>query len=144
MTSVVCDLPARRLGFRDDDIIEDARLGRSGFVSEPSRRRPPLGEFGLSIVLGVLFLLSWLGQLVFQAVEVGNEAVAHGQEFAWSDFWPAFLQATFENWQSEFLQLFSFVVLATYFIHRDSPQSRDGNDEMKAQLDRIEALLDGK
>lgn len=104
-------------------------------------QRRPLGDFGLSLVLGALFLASWIGQFFVQMVEVGNEAVAHGQEFAWAEFWPAFWQATLENWQSEFLQLFSFVVLATYFVHRDSPQSRDGDDQMKAQLDRIEGLL---
>lgn len=103
-----------------------------------------LGDFGLSLVLGGLFLASWLGQFLVQLVEVGNEATAHGQEFTWSEFWPAFWQATFENWQSEFLQLLSFVVLATYFIHRGSPQSRDGDDEMKEQLDRIEELLLGE
>lgn len=105
------------------------------------QRRFPLGDHGLSIVLGALFLTSWLGQLITQAIEFGNEAASHGQEFGWSEFLPAFGQATFENWQSEFLQLFSFVVLATYFIHRDSPQSRDGDDDMRDQLDRIEALL---
>lgn len=106
-----------------------------------TRRKWPLGNYGLSLMLGGLFLLSWLGQFVSQAVEMGNEAVAHGQQFAWADFWPAFWQSTFENWQSEFLQLLSFVVLATYLVHRDSPQSRDGDDAMKEQLDRIEALL---
>lgn len=104
-------------------------------------KKRPLGDYGLSIVLGALFLLSWLGQFVAQVMEVRLEAEAHGQEFGWAEFFPAFWQATFENWQSEFLQLFSFVVLATYFVHRGSPQSRDGDDEMKGQLDRIEALL---
>lgn len=105
------------------------------------RNKRPLGDYGLSLILGVLFLLSWFGQFVAQVVEAGNEATAHGQAFSWPEFWPAFWQSTFENWQSEFLQLFSFVVLATYFVHRDSPQSRDGDDEMKAQLNRIEDLL---
>ena len=36
------------------------------------------------------------------------------------------------NWQSEFLQLLAFVVLTTYFIHRGSHESRDGDDELKA------------
>lgn len=103
----------------------------------------------LTIALFSFFALSWIGQFVVQAFEKAHEAAEHGQPQSWSeiagsgDFWSAFLSATFENWQSEFLQLFSFVVLATYLIHRDSPQSRDGDDEMKAQLDRIEELLTG-
>jgi hypothetical protein len=34
-----------------------------------------------------------------------NEAQQHGQSFAWADFFPQFFESTFENWQSEFLQL---------------------------------------
>ena len=49
-----------------------------------------------------------------------------------------FLQSTLENWQSEFLQLLTFVVLTTYFIYRQSHESRDGQDEMKAAIERIE------
>jgi hypothetical protein len=103
--------------------------------------RRPLGDYGLSIALGALFVASWAGQFVVQVALVRNEAETHGQEFEWSEFWTHFGQATLENWQSEFLQLFSFVVLATYLIHRDSPQSRDGDDQVKKQLDRIETLL---
>jgi hypothetical protein len=110
---------------------------------EAMTRKRPLGDYGLSIILIGLFFLSWIGQFVTQAIEVSHEAQVHGQQFDWAEFWPAFWQATFENWQSEFLQLFSFVVLATYFVHRDSPQSRDGDDDMKEQLDRIEAHLIG-
>ena len=47
-------------------------------------------------------------------------------------------QATFENWQSEFLQLLTFVVLTTYLIHRGSHESKDSDEAMQAQLDRIE------
>lgn len=99
----------------------------------------------LTIVLASLFFVSWVAQLYFQYQDEVNEAVAHGQERPelWSgEFWAAFLASTFENWQSEFLQLFSFVVLATYFIHRDSPQSRDGDDEMAADIKAIRSKLE--
>jgi hypothetical protein len=48
----------------------------------------------------------------------------------------------FENWQSEFLQLASFVILATYMIHRGSPQSRDTDDEMAEDIKAIRKKLD--
>lgn len=54
------------------------------------------------------------------------------------------MAATLENWQSEFLQLFTFVVLATYLIHKESPQSRDGTDEMRKILKDIQKKLDKK
>lgn len=98
----------------------------------------------LSITLASLFLVSWIGQLYFQYQHEADQALQHGEQapalFS-GEFWNSFLAATLENWQSEFLQLFSFVVLATFLIHRDSPQSRDGDDEMTADIKAIRAKL---
>jgi hypothetical protein len=49
-----------------------------------------------------------------------------------------FGQSTLKNWQSEFLQLFSFVVLAAMFIHKGSAESKDGDEKLEASLRRIE------
>jgi hypothetical protein len=51
-------------------------------------------------------------------------------------------EATFENWQSEFLQLFAMVVLTSFLIFRGSSEFKDGDEEMKQSLDRIERRLD--
>jgi Domain of unknown function (DUF6766) len=114
-------------------------------ISDPPRRQPrrhhPLGDKGLAIVLAVLFLASWIGQFIFELFVVRNEANAHGESFSWGDFWPSFWQSTLENWQSEFLQLLTFVVLTTYLIYRGSHESKDSDDEMHAALGRIEAQL---
>jgi hypothetical protein len=61
---------------------------------------------GRHLPLGAAVLGSWLGQFVAQLIEVGNEARSHGEAFSMSEFWPSFWQSTFENWQSEWLQLF--------------------------------------
>ncbi len=111
-------------------------------AEETGRRRYPFGNYGLGIVLGLLFLLSWAGQFIAQLIETGDEARQHGQSFSRSEFWPKFFQATFENWQSEFLQLLTFVVLTTFLIHRGSAESRDTDDEIQAALARIEERLD--
>jgi hypothetical protein len=47
---------------------------------------------------------------------------AHGKGVIWDEA---------ENWQSEFLQLLTFVVLTTFLIHRNSHESRDSDDEMQ-------------
>ena len=52
-----------------------------------------------------------------------------------------FLAATFENWQSEFLQLLAMVVLTSFLIHRSSAESKDSNDRMEARLDKIDRRL---
>jgi hypothetical protein len=51
-------------------------------------------------------------------------------------------QSTLENWQSEFLQLFSFVVFSAILIHSGSAESRDGTDRIEEAVKRIEARLD--
>jgi hypothetical protein len=53
-----------------------------------------------------------------------------------------FLAATFENWQSEFLQLLAMVVLTSFLIHRGSAESKDSNDRMESKLDAIQDRLD--
>jgi hypothetical protein len=58
-----------------------------------------------------------------------------------TEFFHEFSEATLENWQSEFLQLFSFVVLAALLLHHGSAESRDSNDRMEAALTRIENRL---
>jgi hypothetical protein len=98
----------------------------------------------LSLILLGLFLVSLVGQFYFQYQYEVGQAMQHGAEppgLLSADFWNAFATSVFENWQSEFLQLASFVILATYFIHRGSPQSRDGSDEMKADIKAIRSKL---
>jgi hypothetical protein len=54
--------------------------------------------------------------------------------------WP-WAQATFENWQSEFLQLLAMAVLTSFLIYKGSGESRDSDDDLKDQVDRIERKL---
>lgn len=54
----------------------------------------------------------------------------------------AFWASTLENWQSEFLQLLTFVVLTTFLIHRHSHESRDSQDEMAEDIRQIRRWID--
>jgi hypothetical protein len=99
-------------------------------------------NYNLSIVLLVLFLASWIGQAIFQWFEMANEAQAHGQASTLAEFVPAFFSATFENWQSEFLQLFTMVVLTAFLIHRGSHESKDQDEKVDQTLARIERRLE--
>src|SRR5918992_4334051 len=99
-------------------------------------------DYNLSIVLLGLFLVSWIGQGIFQWFEMANEAQAHGQAGTLTEFIPAFFSATFENWQSEFLQLFSMVVLTSFLIHKGSHESKDQDEKVDQTLARIEQRLE--
>jgi hypothetical protein len=101
-------------------------------------------DYGLSITLAALFLFSWTMQTWMGWNEFVAEQRAHGEQAeAFGDdgyFWQ-WGEATFENWQSEFLQVFTFIVLTTFLVHRKSHESPDTDYDTEAALRRIEAQL---
>jgi hypothetical protein len=99
-------------------------------------------NFALSISLCILFLVSWAGQAIAEWRAFVQEQREHGETASAGEFFIAFGQSTLENWQSEFLQLFSFVVLAAAYIHHGSAESRDGQDRMEELLRRVANKLD--
>jgi hypothetical protein len=108
---------------------------------ERSPRRTVWREFGLSIMLLALFLVSWLAHGISEWQVFTDEQEAHGEEPEVGDFMSVFGQSTLENWQSEFLQLFSFVTLAALYIHKGSAESKDGEEKLEASLRRLEEHL---
>jgi hypothetical protein len=98
-------------------------------------------NFGLSLAFCILFLLSWAGHGVAQWQEFTDEQRTHNEPVEVGDFVASFSKATLENWQSEFLQLFSFVVLSALLIHKGSAESKDSDEEMQKALKRIEDKL---
>ena len=62
--------------------------------------------------MAILFVLSWAGQFFVELRLVTEDAEQHGRVFEWGSFWVQFWSSTLQNWQSEFLQLLTFVVLA--------------------------------
>lgn len=111
---------------------------------DPPAMRRIWRDFGLSLTLVALFLGAWILQTWTGWVQFVAEQQAHGQAasafgpdgYAWS-----WAQATFENWQSEFLQVFVFIVLTTFLVHRKSHESPDTDYDTEAALRRIEARL---
>ncbi|MFI6867760.1 DUF6766 family protein [Nocardia sp. NPDC050406] len=92
-------------------------------------------RWGAVYLLILLFVGSWVGQFVTQLIDYSNTQRAHGQSFAWNDYWIDFFASTFENWQSEWLQLIFQAILllgAKHWIFRADAQD----------LERIEAKVD--
>ncbi|MEX0834183.1 MAG: DUF6766 family protein [Actinomycetota bacterium] len=96
-------------------------------------------NFGLSITFAILFLTSWVAQALAEWRVYVDEQGAHGESHGMAGFVVHFGQSTLENWQSEFLQLFSFVVLAALLIHRGSAESKDSNERMVRMLEKLSA-----
>jgi len=102
-------------------------------------------NYSLSLVLAALFLGAWVLQTVLGWYEFKAEQAGHGQAAHWVGaegyIWN-WGRATFENWQSEFLQLLTFVVLTSFLIHTGSHESKDSDERLQAAVDRIERRLD--
>ena len=77
-----------------------------------------MARLHLSVVLGLLFITSWVGQFITQWFTWGERAAGHNQPLQVGAFLWQFWESILENCQSEFLQLFSFVSLSALFIHR--------------------------
>lgn len=101
-------------------------------------------NWGAVWILTFLFLASWLLQLVNQVDEVTQAAKEHNQQFLWGDFWPQFFSATFENWQSEFLQLAVQALLVASYIGQNRTFNADfsaDKDDVKELNRKLDALL---
>lgn len=85
---------------------------------------------GLGYVLAGLFLASLVAQYVFQ-VHVVLESL------------PQFLSSMFENWQSEFLQLFCQVAFPVWLYFRNSPVSREQADRVEEKVNWLVRKLGG-
>ena len=101
-------------------------------------------DYSLSIVLATMFLVAWALQTWTGWVEFASEQQQHGEAARWfgpSGYIWRWGEATMENWQSEFLQLLTFVTLTTILMHKGSPESKDSDEETKETLGRIEERL---
>ncbi|WP_236581712.1 DUF6766 family protein [Rhodococcus sp. T7] len=98
-------------------------------------------RWGAVYVLVVLFLGSWLAQFVTQMISFRNEQQSHGQSFSWTDYWPEFLAATFENWQSEWLQLVFQAILLMGARHWIFKVEAEDMERIERKIDRIQDHL---
>ncbi|HEU0137491.1 MAG TPA: DUF6766 family protein, partial [Flavobacterium sp.] len=91
-----------------------------------------LRDNSLSIVFFILFLLAMGGQVVFGLKEFNKSQHDEGAptigmaEYLTSGH---FVQSTFENWESEFLQMALFVILTIFLQQRGSSESKDFTKE---------------
>jgi hypothetical protein len=93
--------------------------------------------YSFAFVTAGLFLISWGGQFIAQMYVVRQDARDHQEAFSWYQFWPEFLSSTFENWQSEFLQLIWQAVGLALLFFWGSSQSKESDERVEAKLDRL-------
>jgi hypothetical protein len=87
-----------------------------------------LKENSLSLVFFILFLIAIIGQTITGLEEHNHEMIEEGgQPIKIAEYITSghFLQSTFENWESEFLQMALFVVLTIFLYQKGSSESKD-------------------
>jgi hypothetical protein len=111
---------------------EEQKIGRHADEDSPlwarvGGLRTRVYSNSLLIVMGTIWLLSWLGQSVTGRVAYNAERLEHHQAglgyvqyLGSADFW----ELTLQNWQSEFLAVGSMAILAVYLRQRGSPESK--------------------
>jgi len=91
----------------------------------------------LSIIFLVLFFIAIVGQAI-TGLQEHNEEVADegGQQVGMAQYLTSghFIQSTFENWESEFLQMALFVILSIFLYQKGSSESKDPDKE-KEEVD---------
>jgi hypothetical protein len=70
-----------------------------------------------------------------------DEAQQHGQTPELAGYVIEMSRDTFENWQSEFLQLLWQVVGLAYFLYVGSPSSKENDDRVEAKIDALLELV---
>jgi hypothetical protein len=106
-------------------------------LSQHKPGRTLLSKYGFLWVTSILFTASLAGHWTFAWRAFVDEAAQHGQSPVTRDFVVATMRDTFENWQSEFLQLMWQVAGLALLFHLGSPQSKEGNDRLEEKVDLI-------
>jgi hypothetical protein len=98
----------------------------------PNRAAQFFRDNGLSITLLFLFLTLWVAQALTGLQDHNRDQAIHGRAplrlveyLSDGHFW----EATFENWESEFLQMTAYVVLTVFLYQRGSAESNDPDKE---------------
>src|SRR5687768_6723955 len=104
----------------------------------------PLKKFGFAWVTIGFLVISIFGHWLFGWFAFAEEQQSHNQPVEAGPYVIEMLRDTFENWQSEFLQLLWQVVGLTVLLYVGSPQSKEAEDRSEAKLDAILRQVDPK
>jgi hypothetical protein len=104
--------------YADDDSPASARAGGL---------RRALFANSLGLVMGLIFLASWLTQSIAGSASFNERQLSELQDpVSWAQYLlePDFWNRTLQNWQSELLAVASMAILAIYLRQRGSSQSK--------------------
>jgi hypothetical protein len=101
-------------------------------------------EHGLLLVNAGLFLAFFAGMILTGAANYSEEQQAHGESAVSVLQFLAtgeFVEATFENWESEFLQMAMYVVLTVFLFQKGSSESKPVGKDAPQDEDPRQAAI---
>ena len=93
----------------------------------------------LSIAFFLFFLITLIGQIYTGLIQHNEQLIEDGgHPVGLSSYLQTghFLQSTFENWESEFLQMFMFLVLSIFLYQKGSSESKDPDEKEKEDVEK--------
>lgn len=93
--------------------------------------RTVVRDNGLSLAFLALFVITLFGQSIAGHAETNEQQLQHGAApIPYTDYLASsdFLVDVAENWQSEFLQFFLFILATIWLVQRGSPESKKPGD----------------
>ena len=123
---------SKRLQDAGRESDEEQRLGahtvaRSPGWAKAGGLRTRVYENSLLLVMGTIFLATWLAQSLNNWRTFNEEQRAHDQAtVSWGRYLvdPDFWEKTLQNWQSEFLAVGAMAVFTIFLRQRGSPESK--------------------
>jgi hypothetical protein len=94
-------------------------------------------KYAYAWITMAFFLISLLLHWWFGWQSYLDEAREHGAMPQVNEYLAEMGRDTFENWQSEFLQLLWQVVGLAYFLYIGSPSSKENDDRLEAKIDAL-------
>jgi hypothetical protein len=111
---------------KDQKVGEHAGPDSPRWARAPGPRRAIYSN-SLGLVMGSIFLASWLAQSIAGVADFNEQQLSQLQDtVSWGRYLgePDFWNRTLQNWQSELLAVASMAVLSIYLRQRGSPESK--------------------
>ncbi|CAM3663060.1 DUF6766 family protein [Isoptericola cucumis] len=123
---------SKRLDAVGRETDEEQRVGAHAQPDSPAWARAGdwrlrVYSHSLALVMGAVFVGSWLAQSVSGVVAYNEEQLRERHDpVPWTEYLaqPDFWDRTLQNWQSELLAVLAMVVFSIYLRERGSPESK--------------------
>ena len=115
------------IGTDEEQLVHEHARPESPTWAKVRGWRHTLYSNSLLLVMGTIFILSWLIQSLSGVVVYNAEQAEHGESMiSWAEYLIAadFWNRTLQNWQSEFLAVGSMIALSIYLRQRGSSESK--------------------